>query len=194
MGTDGYEVIKVERVYSGFYALENATVRYVLPNGEWSGPEPRLTVERGDAACVLVYNRDIDRLVLVKQFRYPMVRHGEGWFLEIAAGKVDEGESPEEAARRELREELGYEAAELIPVGSFSSSCGGSSEMNFVFFAEVGHANRVEEGGGIEEEGIFRVELSPSEAIAMLDRGEIKDGKAVVALQWLARFRPNLVK
>lgn len=189
---EGYEVINVERVFSGFYALDDATVRYELPTGQWSGPERRLTVERGDAACVLVYNRDIDRLVLVKQFRYPMVRHQKGWFLEIAAGKVDEGESPEEAARRELREELGYEADEIIPIGSFSSSCGGSSEMNFVYFAEVGHANRVEEGGGIEEEGIFRIELSPAEAISMLDRGEIQDGKAVVALHWFARFKRNL--
>ncbi len=191
---DGFEVIKVDRVFSGFYALDDATVRYVLPNGQWSGPERRLTVERGDAACVLVYNRDLDRLVLVKQFRYPMVRHGKGWFLEIAAGKVDDGESPEEAARRELREELGYEATEIVSIGAFSSSCGGSSEMNFVFFAEVGNANRVEEGGGIEDEGIFRVELSPEEAVAMLDRGEIQDGKAVVALHWFARFRMNSLK
>lgn len=186
---DGFEVIKVERVFSGFFALEDATVRYVLPNGNWSGEEKRLTVERGDAACVLVYNRDIDRLVLVKQFRYPMVRHGKGWFLEIAAGKVDEGESPEEAARRELREELGYEAGALSSIGAFSSSCGGSSEMNYVFYAEVGNENRVEEGGGIEDEGIFRVEVTPEQAITMLDSGEIQDGKAVVALHWFARFK-----
>ena len=65
-------------------------------------------VERGDGVAALLYRTDEDRVVLVRQFRYPAwLRDGPGWILEIVAGMLKEGEDPQEAMRREIREETG---------------------------------------------------------------------------------------
>lgn len=166
--------------------MVQAQVRYELPSGELSTVQPRLCVERGDSASVLLLDTDSQELIFVEQFRYPCVTHGNGWLTEIAAGKIDPGETPEAAAIREVEEELGYEISSVEKIGQFYSSPGGLSELNHIFFAEVKLAQKVSDEGGLEEEGVFSVRMTIEEAMKRMREQQILDGKALVALQWFA--------
>ncbi len=177
----------VERVFDGFFDVDEATVAYEKKDGTWSDPSKRLSVERGDAAAILVHDPEEDALIFVRQFRYPTLRHGEPWLLEIVAGAIDEGEDAETAARRELQEEIGVKVERLERVAEMYGSPGGMSERITIFFAEGSYGGG---GGGLEGEDLEIVAIPAVEAIAMLDRGEIHDGKSQIALHWYAR-RPS---
>ena len=181
-----YRIEKVERAFDGHFKVDEATVAYQKPDGGWSEPAKRLSVERGDAACVLIHDPERDALVFVRQFRLPTVRHGEPFLLEIVAGNVDEGESPVQAAVREAKEETGVALREVRQVAEMYSSPGGLSEMLTVFLAEGSYEGG---GGGLDGEDVEIVMLPTAEARGMLDRGEIRDGKSQLAL--LHFFREN---
>ena len=179
------EVQKVERVLEDRFSVDRATVRYERPDGSMSELTDRLCMERGDAAAVLVYDRGAGELLLVRQFRYATLRHGEPFLLEIVAGSIDPGESPEEAARRETREETGYRVRDLRLAAQYYSSPGGVSEKLHIYYGEVGKDDQVSAGGGEEGEDVEIVRLSAAEAFRRMDEGEIKDGKTLVALLWM---------
>ncbi|WP_230971544.1 NUDIX domain-containing protein [Nitrogeniibacter aestuarii] len=115
------------------------------------------------------------RLIFERQYRYPLHRA----FLEIPAGKIDAGEAIEACARRELREETGYEAASWEHVGVMHPCIGYSNERIEVFIARdlthVGHA--WDEGEFLE-----LLSLSLDEVRAAVSAGEITDGKTMTAL------------
>jgi ADP-ribose pyrophosphatase len=102
--------------------------------------------------------------------------------VEIPAGRIDAGETPEAAARREVEEELGFRVRALVPMGSMLPSPGASSERIWLFRAEVEAADRTSEGGGVEDENLQVVEISPAEALAKLQRGELLDAKTQIAI------------
>ena len=106
------------------------------------------------------------------------------WMIECVAGGIDKDEPPLTAAHRELEEELGYRAGEMVHLGDFISSPGGMSEQITMYFASVGTADRVGAGGGLanEDEDLERVELSPAEVDRMLRDNEIHDAKTLVGL------------
>lgn len=176
----------VRPVYEGFFRVDEARVAYKKSNGQWSGPTTRLSVERGDSVAVLIHDAEKDTLLFVRQFRYPTLRHGEPWLLEIVAGAVDGGETVEEAARREVEEEVGLRLEKLEKIADMYPSPGGLSEKITVFYAKGRYEGG---GGGLEGEDVEPVELSAGEALELLDRGDLRDGKTLVALQWFARRR-----
>src|SRR5262249_49319890 len=152
-----------------------------------SGPVRRLVFERGDSVAAVVFVRDSGRIVLVEQFRFPALEKGPGWITELAAGMIDEGESPVAAMRRELEEEMGYRAARLQHIATFYVSPGGSSERIWLYGADVTETARVGPGGGLaaEHEDIRRVTWSLAQARAAIARGKVVDAKTLVGLQWL---------
>lgn len=175
-----YRIDEVKRVFDGHFKVDEATVAYQKPNGEWSEPTNRLSVERGDAVAVLIHDPARDTLVFVRQFRYPTVRHGEPFLLEIVAGNVDEGETPETAVAREAKEETGIEIQNVRRVAQMYGSPGGMSERIDVYLAEGRYTPGA--GGGLEGEDVEIVELPVAEAMSRLKRGEIRDGKTQLAL------------
>ena len=179
-------VDKVERMFDGHFKVDEATVTYEKADGTWSEPAKRLSVERGDAAAVLIHDVAKDFLIFVRQFRYPTRRHGEPWLLEIVAGAIDPGEDAEEAARREAMEEVGMRLDAIEKVAEMYGSPGGMSEKITVFYAEGILEAR---GGGLDGEDVETVQMSTDEAFEMLGRGEIRDAKTLIALQWLALRR-----
>jgi nudix-type nucleoside diphosphatase (YffH/AdpP family) len=182
-----YEIISVERVFNDFFAVDRAQVKFGLTSGGMSRPHQRLSVERGDSAALLLHELEEDAFLFARQFRYPCVRHDDGWLLEAVAGKIDGDEAPEEAARREAMEELGYRVGDLVKVGAFYGSPGGLSELTHVYYSAVSKADRVSEGGGFDVgEDVELVRIPTGEAIRMALAGEIRDGKALVALLWFA--------
>jgi len=142
-----------------------------LPDG---GESYREYVRHPGAVVVVALLPD-GRLVFERQFRYPLRRA----FLELPAGKIDPGEDILDCARRELREETGYEADSWQYLGVMHPCIGYSDERIEIFFAkgltQVGHA--LDEGEFLEI-----LTLSADEAEAAVHQGTITDGKTIAAL------------
>ena len=120
------------------------------------------------------------RLVMLRQFRYPVGRV----MIEFPAGKLDPGETPLATAERELREEAGYTAARWDRLGSIHSVVGYSTEaIEFYTARDLTHV-----GAALDEEEFLDVGImSLDEMLNALDRGDITDAKTVAALLLYAR-------
>jgi ADP-ribose pyrophosphatase len=138
----------------------------------WTGPEREREVVRHPGAAGIVALTEDNEVVLVRQLREAV---GER-LLEIPAGILDvEGEAPEATAIRELREETGYRASDLEPLGSIYTSPGFADERIELF---LGHARP--EGG--PESGVEVVTVSFAEAVSLVIDGRLSDAKTVAAL------------
>ncbi|MDX2290047.1 MAG: NUDIX domain-containing protein [Hyphomicrobiaceae bacterium] len=186
MGVDPKVVVRSRRrVFDGFFKLDEVTFSHRLYDGTASPDKTSLVFERGDAVAVLVFNRDRGLVVLVEQFKVPVLDKSQsgGWITEVAAGIIKPGETPLEAAIRETREETGFQISDPEHVATFFSSPGGSSERIFLFYAVVREADRVSTGGGVRAEGedIRTIEISPSELFEQLRTKAIEDPKLIIA-------------
>lgn len=177
--------------YKGYYSLTETILRFRQNDGTMSKTVSRLNLDRPNASCVLLYDPETDDLVLVRQFRYSVYVGGDGgWMTEIVAGMIDRNDDPEDAARREVMEEAGYQIGELEHIYTFYPSPGGCSEKCFVYAAVATESMKRGAGGGHRDEGedIEVHKIKSDDVLVMMDRGEIIDGKTLVALQW---FRHN---
>lgn len=121
---------------------------------------------------------DDGRVILVRQLRYPLGEH----ILELPAGKLNPGEDPAIAAARELEEETGWVAGRLQKLTSIYTTPGFCDEELHLYLAtgltQSPDGHRREEG-----EFTMTLELIPlAEALGMVGRGELKDGKTIVGL------------
>jgi ADP-ribose diphosphatase len=135
--------------------------------------EREVVRHRGSVAALPVHADG--RLVLVRQYRHPVAEH----VWELPAGRLDPGESPAAGARRELEEEVGLRPASLEPLSVFYTTPGFCDEVMHLFRAS-GLASvppRPDEDERIEI-GTFSLE----EARAMIERGEVREAKTLVAL------------
>ncbi|MDQ3844835.1 MAG: NUDIX domain-containing protein, partial [Bacteroidota bacterium] len=127
--------------------------------------------------------------ILTKQFRLPTYINGNpgGMLVETCAGLLEEGEEPQKAIIREIEEETGFAIANVQKIFEAYSSAGIITELIYYYLAEYRRNQRKDKGGGLEEEGeeIQVIELSFDAAFQMLDKGEIKDAKTIILLQYL---------
>ncbi|MFN8383653.1 MAG: NUDIX hydrolase [Anaerolineales bacterium] len=175
-------------VLDDFFRVEEAHLKYELFNGEMSRSVRRFSLERGNSVAVLVYNLDTQKIILINQFRYPTFKNGHGWLTEIIAGMVDPGEEPEESARRELLEEAGLTISTFEHICDFYTSPGGSSEVIFLYYAEVSGTFAIyNKTGGLPDhaEDIISFEMTLDEALKSIREGKIIDAKTVTAIFWL---------
>ncbi len=109
--------------------------------------------------------------------------------LEVVAGILEPNETPEDALRRELLEEIGYRAGGLTHIATFYVSPGGTSERIMLYYAEVCNTDRIAAGGGLVSEGedIQLIEVALPELWRALDAGEIMDAKTIIGVMWLRR-------
>jgi ADP-ribose pyrophosphatase len=135
---------------------------------------------RHPGAAVMVPMPDPASVVLVRQFRYPLARH----FYEVPAGKIDRGEEPLQAARRELREECGFEAREWRHLATLHPCIGYSDERMELYLArqlvDVGHAPD-------HDEFLEALTVSLAEALRWVRDGRITDVKTIIGLMWAER-------
>jgi nudix-type nucleoside diphosphatase (YffH/AdpP family) len=180
------EIHSRRRVFDGFFKIEQADLAYERFDGTMTPPLKRLVFERGDSVAAIVYHREEKRLLFLRQFRYPTYEKGPGWLTEVVAGMQEHGEPAEDALRREIVEELGYEVAHLEPITTFYVSPGGSSERIVLFYAEVNAAGKVGPGGGLmeENEDIVAVSWSPAELAEAVAAGQIQDAKTLIGILW----------
>jgi len=182
--------IKSKRlIFNDFFKIEEAILRYLRFDGKMSEPVRRLVFERGDAVAAIIFNRDTQKVLLINQFRYPTFDKGPGWMQETVAGIVDPNETPEEAMRREVMEEIGFRVGELTHITTMYPSPGGSSERITIYYAEVGNTDRIAAGGGLASEGedIQIVEVALPELWRAVEAGEIMDAKTIIGVMWLRR-------
>ena len=195
-GNPDVVVTDVELLASGWHVLRRTTLERRRPDGSRT-TEQRETYDRGNGATLLLYDVGRRTVLLSRQFRYPVYVNGhpDGMLLETAAGLLDD-ESPEDAVRREVEEELGVTVGEVEHVFDVFMSPGSVTEQLHFFAAPYSAADRTGDRGGLEEEGedIEVVELHFDEALRMIDDGRIADAKTVMLLYWAALrgpFRPQ---
>jgi nudix-type nucleoside diphosphatase (YffH/AdpP family) len=191
-GNPDVVVTDVELLAAAWHVLRRTTLERRRPDGSWT-TEQRETYDRGNGATLLLYDLDRRTVLLSRQFRFPVYVNGhpDGMLLETAAGLLDD-ESPEDAVRREVEEELGVTLGEVEHVFDVFMSPGSVTEQLHFFAAPYSAADRTGDRGGLEEEGedIEVVELDFDEALDMIDDGRIADAKTVMLLYWAALRGP----
>lgn len=184
-----YRIKQVETLYEGWRKLLKLTVQ--MSDGRIMARE---VLNSGDAAAVLPYDPERCKVILVRQFRAP-VMHVEGHadLLEAVAGLLD-GDAPEACARRETMEEAGLRIVELEPVGTAWSAPGMTTERLHLFLAPYTAADRVGAGGGLaeEHEDIEVLEIGTDELTGMLEKRAVADMKTLVLIQALQLRHPEL--
>ncbi|WP_198670792.1 NUDIX domain-containing protein [Oceanicella sp. SM1341] len=192
---DDVELVKLERPYANYFAVEEHSLRFRRFDGAMSAPMLRAVFTSGDAVTVLPWDPVTDRVLVIEQFRAAPWARGDKapWTVETVAGRCDSDESAEEAARREAREEAGLELGRLEQVAAYYPSPGATAEflVSFVAEADLGAAGGVH-GLDIEGEDIRAFTLSLDAALAGVRSGEIANGPLVLSLFWLAAQRENL--
>jgi len=178
-------VIKDKILSENYFVLRNITYELTRSNGEVI-LHKREVYDRGNGATILLYNRDKKSVLLIRQFRVATWVNGneDGRLIESCAGLLDDDE-PEVCIRKEAIEETGYQVGGVRKVFELYMSPGGVTELVHFFIAEYGDAQRVNNGGGVEDEDIEVLEFPFSQALEMVASGEIRDGKAVILLQYL---------
>lgn len=148
----------------------------------------RYRANRQDAAAILIYNKEKNSIVMVKQFRYAIHDKVKGNIYEIPAGKIDQGEKPIRTAVRETEEETGYKIKKdkLKLIAEFFAAPGYTTEKFYVYYAKVKSSDRKTKGGGLAKENEFiQVEEMPvKKFIELATKGKISDAKTLVAAQW----------
>jgi ADP-ribose pyrophosphatase len=148
-----------------------------------SGFEIKRSIIRHPGSAVMMAVDEHNRVLLVKQFRLPAEQ--ELW--ELPAGRVDPGESPLEAAKRELREETGYQAEQWTELASFWPSPGYVAEKMNLYVAQ--HLTEGQQEP-MEDERIELRWFEEKELGKLIREGSILDGKTMIGyFMWMERKR-----
>ncbi|MSO92199.1 MAG: NUDIX domain-containing protein [Rhodospirillales bacterium] len=189
------EIVETTTPYKGYFRIDRYLLRHRLFQGGWSSTMMREVFERGHAATALLYDPDLDAVVLIEQFRIgayvttSTLWHGKDfspWLIECVAGIIEEGETPEDVIRREAVEEADCRITDILPIHRYMVSPGGTTETVMLFCARVDASK----AGGVhgltaEHENIRVLVVPVAEAIAWLDQGKFVNAMAIIAMQWM---------
>ena len=165
-----HELIKKELIYHG-KVLDLSVTRF---NSEASGEvDIEIVHHNGGAGAIPLFGDGT--IGLVRQWRYPAGRYS----VEISAGRIEPGNTPEETAARELEEEMGLRAASLEKITDFLVAPGYSEERIHVYLATAISESQQKLD---DDEEIEVIRLKFADAIAMIHAGEIDDAKSIIAL------------
>lgn len=188
------EVVSRETLFQGYFRVDRYRLRHTSFRGGLSGVVEREVFERGHAVSVLLYDPARDRVALLEQFRVGSYAAGwNPWEIEVVAGIIEEGETLEGVARREVREEAGCDCLDIVPIADIIVSPGAVSETVAMFCARI-DCQGIEGVHGLETEGEdIRVFTLPAlEAIDWVKQGRIRNSVAAISLLWLAGEREGL--
>jgi nudix-type nucleoside diphosphatase (YffH/AdpP family) len=167
------------------YTLRRAEYDYLRSDGTWQR-QVRESYDMGGGAAVLPIDRKTGKVLLIRQFRWPVYEMGcHELFIETVAGKLD-GDTPDVCVVREALEEAGASITNPRLIFHAYMSPGAVRERLFLFAADYDSTAPRQTTSGIAEEGedIVTLELTLDEAMAMIASGEISDAKTVMLLQW----------
>jgi len=190
------ELVRREVAFEGYFKVIRYFLRHTLHNGGMSDTISREVFERGQAGAVLPYDPQRDEVVLIRQFRagtYAAGRHP--WTWEVVAGIIEENETAEALVRREMVEEADLAVGELLPIQNLMLTPGACSEACQIFLGRVDTAKAGGVFGLADEHEDILVKVMPfADAYAMVQRNEVDNAVAVVAVLWLALHRDEVRK
>lgn len=178
---------KTEILSDNWYTLKKVTFKIKKENGQ-TETQSREAYDRGNGAVILLYNINSKNVILTRQFRLPTYINGNtsGMLIEACAGLLD-NDNPEDCIKRETEEETGYKISKVEKIFEAYMSPGSVTEILHFFIAEYADDMKINNGGGLEEEGenIEVLEINIDKSLEMIDSGEIKDAKTIMLLQHL---------
>ena len=176
------KIQKEEILSNNWYTLKKITFDYQKKDGTWTN-QSREAYDRGNGAVILLYNTVKKTVILTRQFRLPTFINGnpDGMLIEACAGLLDK-DQPDVAIKRETEEELGYQIKDVKKIFEAYMSPGSVTEILYFFVAEYSAKEKLNEGGGIEDEEIDVLELPFEKALSMITTGEIMDAKTIMLL------------
>lgn len=156
----------------------------------WGG---RVSLDNGDVAVreyirhsggVAIVPVIDNNVILIRQFRIAIERE----LIELPAGRLEPDEDPADCARRELEEEIGYQANELIPLGTYFSSVGFTDERMHIFLALEPRQGTLKPEA---DERIQQVILPVEKIQGKLDAQEFEDAKTIIGLREFLAYRES---
>ncbi|CAI2427755.1 NUDIX domain-containing protein [Serratia plymuthica] len=187
---DRVRIVETRVLSDDWYLLKKTTFDFLRRDGVWQR-QSRETYDRGDGATILLFNRQVQKVVLTRQFRFPVFVNGhDGMLIEAAAGLLDNA-SPEERIRAEAEEETGYRVQNVQKVFEAYMSPGSVTEKLHFFIGEYDADSRVSDGGGVEAEGedLEVIEMPLADALHAIRQGTLVDAKTIMLLQFVALNR-----
>ena len=184
-----------ELLAKGYRNYERYRVTITGADGAPVGQQ-RDVLRAGKVVAVLPVDLARDEIVLIRQFRLPaQLANGRGDLIEIVAGRVEAGEQPIVAARRECAEEIGVAPNSLVELFSYLSTPGLTDEEITVFLGAV-DASQIKQGAvaTVDSEQLYLIRVSIEAALAALHGGALRNGPLLIALQWLALNRGRLAE
>ena len=178
------KILSKRKLLDGFVDVDALTIQQRQLNGSFSPELLRYVINRPDAVCAVVENTDRGTVAFVRQIRVAIKPGDDAWFVELAAGLVDPGESLETAMAREIREELGYVVDKLHLLHKTYPSPGLSSERVFIYHAQVTDLDKRYPGGGNaeEHEDIEVLEIPIAQLPQLLGSDRLVDSKTLTGL------------
>ena len=183
--------------YTQYYGLREDDISIPTFAGSTGPVVTRASWLGADAVTVLPYDPVSGSVLMVRQFRHGAFARGDTnpYCIEPVAGRIDPGEVPEEAARREMVEEAGIAARDLVKIAGYYPTPGAYSEhlTSYIAFADL--SGRDGTVGGVEDEAedIMSHVVSLEEALALIRTGVINTGPLVLSLLWLQMNRDRFV-
>src|SRR6185437_8656671 len=184
--SDRVKLRELKLLSDNHFLLRRATYDWRRSDGSWQ-TQMRESYDMGDGAAVLPIDRLRGKVLLIRQFRWPIYEAGyRKTFIEAIAGKLD-GDDPLNCARREAMEEAGVRTANEKLVFHCFTSPGALTERVSLFVADYDSLEPRAAGGGHHHEGedIEVLETTLEKAVAMVASGEICDAKTIMLLQWV---------
>jgi ADP-ribose pyrophosphatase len=166
------KTLNKQTIYQGKIISVDIT-EVLLPNGQRASRE----IVRHQGAVGILAVTPENKMLMVRQFRKPLERA----IIEIPAGKLEQGENPLQCAKRELKEETGFDAQIFKPLTSFYTSPGFANEILHLYWAEELTNG---EAAPDEDEFVDILEVSLPEAFDYIQTGEIIDAKTILAVYY----------
>jgi GDP-mannose pyrophosphatase NudK len=185
------QILDTKILSDQWYVLKKITFRQEDRHGNWQTVS-REAYDRGNGAVILLYNTSKKTVILTRQFRMPtyLNGNGSGMLIEACAGLLDQ-DNPEDCIRKETEEETGFVVKQVRKIFEAYMSPGSVTEILHFFVAEYDDSMKASEGGGLagDHELIEVLEVPFDQSLDMIAKGEIRDAKTILLLQYASLHR-----
>lgn len=189
-GADDLEVVSEEKVFDNYFQIFETNYNFKKFDGNRNGVVNRVRIHKMPASTVLIINPEQQAILLIEQARHATIGADlkSPWVLDVVAGNIDPGDTPEDTAFRESREEAGVEIDSLEFICKYFPTCGYSNEILHVYagITTTPLPDQLVCGLQEEDENIKTHVFKIHDAISLLSSELVLPSPAVISLQWLA--------